>query len=98
MSRRPDVQLTTEHERRLEDAHRRLREAVEVYQQHVEQDLGPMQVLADAQAAVEAAEDELWRLRDELLGWSRPSWALSAALVADWFSDEDAVYDTTGSP
>lgn len=49
--------------------------------------------VADAQAAVEAVERELWRLREELLGWSRPSWAPSATLVADWFSDEDAIYD-----
>jgi hypothetical protein len=46
-----------------------------------------------AQEAVEAAEDHLWQLREELLGWVRPPWAPSAALTSDWFSDEDAVYD-----
>ena len=46
-----------------------------------------------AQEAVEAAEDHLWQLREELLGWNRPSWAPSAALTSDWFSEEDAVYD-----
>lgn len=45
--------------------------------------------MARAQAAIEQAEQELWRLREELLGWPRPSWAPDAALVADWFSKED---------
>ncbi|MDA8295608.1 MAG: hypothetical protein M0004_03285 [Actinomycetota bacterium] len=44
-------------------------------------------------AEVEAAEDELWRLRQELLGLVRPLWAPGAGLVAYWFSDEDAAYD-----
>jgi len=46
-----------------------------------------------AQAEVQAAEDDLWRLREELLGWARPASATRAGLVADWFSDEDRVYD-----
>jgi hypothetical protein len=46
-----------------------------------------------AQEAVEAAEDRLWQLREALLGWARPSWAPTAALTSDWFSDEDTVYD-----
>ncbi len=46
-----------------------------------------------AQEAIEAAEDRLWHVREELLGWARPSWAPSASLTSDWFSDEDSVYD-----
>jgi len=49
--------------------------------------------LSRAQAAVETAEREVWRLREELLGWSRPACAPGAALLADWFSEDDAVYD-----
>jgi hypothetical protein len=55
--------------------------------------LRPLDELARAQAEVEAAEDDRWRLREELLGWVRPPWAPGAGLVADWFSDEDAAYD-----
>lgn len=40
-----------------------------------------------------AVEDSLWRLRSDLLHWSRSTWALRATLVADWFSEEDRVYD-----
>jgi hypothetical protein len=32
-------------------------------------------------------------MREQLLGWARPSWAPAATLVSGWFSDEDAVYD-----
>jgi hypothetical protein len=46
-----------------------------------------------AQRDVQTAEAELWQVREELLGWTRPPWAPSAAQVADWFSDEDRVYD-----
>jgi hypothetical protein len=46
-----------------------------------------------AQEAIEVAEDRLWQLREELLAWTRPPWAPRAALVADWFCDEDAIYD-----
>ena len=49
--------------------------------------------MRDAQLAVEAAEAQLWSVRQELLGWTRPPWAPSATLAADWFSDEDTVYD-----
>lgn len=49
--------------------------------------------LAEASAEVGAAEAELWKLREELLGWVRPSWTPRASAVADWFSDEDRVYD-----
>ena len=49
--------------------------------------------MAEAQAAIESAGAELWRLREDLLGWHRPAWAARATLVSDWFSDEDSVYD-----
>jgi hypothetical protein len=49
--------------------------------------------VAEAQRRVEEAEQELWRLREEYLGWARPAWASSAAFEADWFSSEDAIYD-----
>jgi inorganic triphosphatase YgiF len=104
---RSEDQLTPEERQRLEDAHRRLQKAVEAYQPFTGRELKrgePVHVhnlkdMATAQAAVEAAEQELWRLREELLGWARPSWAPNAGLVADWFSDDDAAYDDikTGS-
>ncbi len=46
-----------------------------------------------AQEAVEVAENRLWQLRGELLGWARPPWTPGAALISDWFSEEDAAYD-----
>jgi hypothetical protein len=100
-SPRREVELSAEDRRRLEDADGRLREAVRAYEPYLGREAKPgkaapehdLEPLADAQAALEAAEDDLWRLREELLGWPRPSWAPRAALVADWFSDEDAVYD-----
>jgi len=49
--------------------------------------------MARAQAEIERAEAELWRLREEFLGWARPARAPAAALVSDWFSDEDRIYD-----
>jgi hypothetical protein len=49
--------------------------------------------MREAQEGIEAAESRLWDLRERLLGWPRPSWAPSASLVSDWFSDEDSVYD-----
>jgi hypothetical protein len=56
-----------------------------------------LEQLALAQADIEGAERELWRLRETLLRWPRPTWAPGAALVADWFSVEDAVYDDVSS-
>ena len=98
---RSESELTPEERARLDEALRRLGEAVKAYEPFVGRELEagagvPIHTfadVADAQAAVEAAESELWRLREELLGWSRPSWVPSATLVADWFSDEDAIYD-----
>jgi hypothetical protein len=86
---------------RLEVAHRELADAVKAYEVFLGGALQPGQPvpvhnaeeMRAAQEAVEAAEDHLWQLREELLGWVRPPWAPSAALTSDWFSDEDAVYD-----
>jgi len=49
--------------------------------------------MAAAQSEIQVAEHDLWRLREELLGWSQPASAMRAELVADWFSEEDRVYD-----
>lgn len=90
-------ELTTDEQDRLARAHQRLRDAVAAYE-HVAgaptgpEPLGPGEV-ADAQAEIQAAEGDLWQLREELLGWARPASAARAELVADWFSDEDRVYD-----
>ena len=78
-----------------------LADAVKAYDRFLGGELQPGQPIpvhdADemraAQEAIEAAEDHLWQLREELLGWVRPPWVPSAALTSDWFSDEDAVYD-----
>jgi len=86
---------------RLEAAHRELVAVVKAYERFRGGDLEPGQPvpvhdaneMRVAQEAVEAAERQLWELREELLGWVRPPWAPSAALTSDWFSEEDAVYD-----
>jgi len=78
-----------------------LREAVAGYERFIGTTLTPgedvpahnAREMAEAQEAGDTAEAELWRLREELLGWRRPGWAPRAALVSDWFSDEDSVYD-----
>ncbi len=89
----------------LEEAQYRLREAVAAYEQYVGRELvageqtlvHDAKQVAEAQTSVEEAERELWRLREQLLAWERPSWAPGAALVADWFSKDDAVYDDIDS-
>lgn len=86
---------------RLERAHRRLREATDKYEPFRGGELTPGKdvsvhdatAMAVAQVEVQDAENSLWQLREELLGWARPAWAPNAALVADWFSDEDRIYD-----
>lgn len=93
--------LSVTERKRLEDAHRRLRDAVARYEEFRGGALAPdaelpahgTHAMAAAQAEVGLAEGELWHVREELLGWTRPSWAPNAALVADWFSDEDRIYD-----
>ena len=97
-----DVALSDADRRRLEKAHGDLRHAVAAYSRlHSPEPLqsggdavwGDGDEIAAAQRAVEVAEASLWQARAELLGWRRGSQTPSAALVADWFSDEDAVYD-----
>jgi hypothetical protein len=98
-------ELTEDERARLENAYRRLREAVSAYDQFVGRPLKmgePLRAhdfdkVATAQAEVEAADRELWQVREEVLHWPRPAWAPGATLVADWFSDEDAVYDEAPS-
>jgi hypothetical protein len=98
---RSEDQLSPSEVSALDAAYRRLEQAVADYQRFLGGSLRPgepvpvhdAREIAQAQAAVEEAEAKLWRLREELLGWVRPGWALPAALVADWFSPEDTVYD-----
>ena len=93
--------LTKDERARLEAAHARLRTAVNAYQEFEGGELRSDQpvpvhdakAMAGAQGGVQAAETELWHVREEVLGWTRPTWAPSAARVADWFSAEDRVYD-----
>lgn len=95
------IELSDADEDRLLAAHRKLAAAAKAYDRFLGKELVPGQAaplhdadeMRAAQEAVQATEDELWRLREELLGWVRPSWVPSAALTADWFSDEDAIYD-----
>jgi multidrug efflux pump subunit AcrA (membrane-fusion protein) len=71
-------ELSAEDRQRLDDAYRRLRTAVAAYEPYLARDqfvaqgraAVPLDELARAQAEVEAAEDELWRLREQLLGGS----------------------------
>lgn len=94
--------LSAEDLDRLATAHRRLRDAVMEYERRFV--TGPVAADEDApvldaaemsaaQLEAQSAERELWRLREELLGWSRPTALPSALQMAEWFSDEDAVYD-----
>lgn len=48
---------------------------------------------ARALARVDEAEIEYWRARREILGEERPPSAQRAADIAEWFSDDDDVYD-----
>jgi hypothetical protein len=99
--------LTDEQRSELERAHQRLRLAVEAYERYLGGPLAPGQEfpvlnatdVAEAQRRVEEAEQDLWRLREQYLGWARPAWAPSATFEADWFSAEDAIYDeVTATP
>lgn len=95
------AELSPQERELLESAQRRLKEAVQNYDRFLAGELKPgmdapvhkLEDMAAAQAEIEAAEVELWRLREKLLAWRRPGWAQSAASVSDWFSDEDADYD-----
>ncbi len=92
--------LSEEDRTRLESAHRALREAVAANERFVGEPLQPgpppvinAEEMRAAQEAIGEAENRLCQLREELLGWTRPSWAPNASLTADWFSDEDSIYD-----
>lgn len=97
----PESSRSDERRSGFEAAHRELGGAITAYEKFLGGALEsgqPMPIhdaaaLEAARARVEAAERELWRLREAYLGWSRPSWAPSASLEAEWFSDEDAVCD-----
>lgn len=100
---RDEQELTPVERARLEEAHRELSRAVATYEtKFIDGPLAPSEdvpihgadAIAAAQARIDTAEQNLWRVREELLGWKRPSWAQRAADVTDWFSDEDRVYDT----
>jgi hypothetical protein len=88
---RAEDQLTGGERQKLDDADRRLRAAVSAYEPFIGRELrptGPVPVhdamaTAKAQAELEAAEQELWRLREELFGWVRPSRAPSATMLTD---------------
>ena len=103
---RSEDELSSDERQRLEEAYARLRDAVRGYEPFTGSRLQAGQTMpvlddqtvAEAQAEVQAAEEGLWRLREEPARLrARPSWASNATLVADWFSDEDAVYDDIDS-
>ena len=78
-------QLSPSDRQRLKGAYRALREAVAAYESFTNTGLKPGQPvpvqpfaeMREAQAAVGAAQREVWRLREELLGWVPPSWVVS---------------------
>lgn len=98
---RSEADLTGNERKRLEAALHRLQSAVQGYERFFGGELKPGEPVAEhstsdmatAQAEVDASEQELWRLREEILGQRRPPWAASAAVVSAWFSPEDTVYD-----
>ncbi len=98
---RSEADLTVEEQKQLAAAHVDLRAAVAAYEEFLGSKRRPevavpvaaVDRLRKAQERVERAEERLWELREQLLGWHRPAWAPSASLVSDWFSDEDADYD-----
>ncbi|MGH2811728.1 MAG: hypothetical protein ACRDI1_03305 [Actinomycetota bacterium] len=99
--RRPE-DLSTSDLERLRQAHKRLRDAVKAAERYGRGELPPgietpVHRQEDIEAAyrkIDEAEAELWRMREELLGWKRPGSALPARDVLDWFSEEDEVYDS----
>ncbi len=103
---RSETDLTDNERRELQTALLRLRSAVAAYEPFTGGELEagkPVPVhdlkqMSDAQAEVEAAERELWQLRERFLGWMRPASAPPAGLVADWFSEDDAIYDEASTP
>ena len=94
---RSDNDLTPDERRLLATAHAELRAAVKNYEQYLGGELKPgtpiPPELREAQERIDKAEENLWKLRERLLGWSRPASTPRASLVTDWFSEEDADYD-----
>lgn len=98
---RSEAELSPEQHQALKAAHDQLRAAVDAYEEFLGRELKPGEpvpvasatAMREVQERIETAEAHLWELRERFLGWSRPSWAPSATLVSDWFSEEDAVYD-----
>jgi hypothetical protein len=99
---RSESELNASERQRLESAHRELSDAVADYERRFAGGtLRPgeavavhrMDEMSAAQTRVDRAEAELWRAREDLLGWRRPEWAPRASLVSDWFCEEDAAYD-----
>jgi hypothetical protein len=98
---RSDSDLTPDERRLLANAHTELRAAVKNYEQYLGRELKPgtpipvvgASELREAQERIDQAEENLWKLRERLLGWSRPASTPRASLVTDWFSEEDADYD-----
>ena len=90
-------ELSEADQRRLRDAHARLRDAVTAYEPFIGVPLdGVTEVpvhradeMQRAQREVESAEADLWQVRERLLGWPRPAGALSATQTAEWFFDDD---------
>jgi hypothetical protein len=98
---RPERDLADDERRELEAAHHELRKSVAAYEVFLATEIQTdkdaprfdADELAAAQERVETAERALWELREQFLGWARPSWAPSATLVSDWILEEDAGYD-----
>lgn len=99
--RRPE-DLSPSDREKLRRAHKRLRDAVKAAERYRSEPPGPgieipvhrQEELEAAYREIDEAEAELWRLREELLGWKRPGSALSARDALDWFSEEDEIYDS----
>lgn len=97
-------QLSREDLQRLQKAMDELRSAVAGYEscpateQLETRDVVPLPLeeLAREQRRITEAEAGLWRLREELLGWARPTSLPGAGSVTDWFSEEDEIYDKMG--
>jgi hypothetical protein len=98
---RSESELSPTERQQLEKAHAELRSAVEAYELFVGREIRPGQSLPTvreaellaAQERVEAAETNLWDLRERLMGWARPPWAPPATSVSDWILEEDPGYD-----
>lgn len=101
MSSRSEKDLTEDERHALDAAHGELRGAIEAYEAFLGKDLKAgeqvpkvrTEVMQEAQERVEAAENELWELRERLLGWTRPPWAPPATLVSDWILEDDPGYE-----